>query len=89
MCVVHGGSVYLNCKIIGKNFTVYPSVMLGPSKKGIPSVGNNVIIYTGAVISGDVYIGDNCIIAANSVVLSDCEALWMYAGIPAKKNKKN
>lgn len=89
LCVVHGGSVYLNCKKIGDNLTVYPNVMLGATHKGIPSIGNNVTIYTGAVISGNVHIGDNCIIAANSVVLKDCEESWMYAGIPARKIKKN
>lgn len=77
LCVVHGGSIYLNCQKIGRNFTVYPSVMLGLANGGIPLVGNNVTIYTGAVLAGNIHIGDDCIIGANSVVTKDCEAGWL------------
>ncbi|EOE2143584.1 sugar O-acetyltransferase [Serratia marcescens] len=47
------------------------------------SIGNNVWIGAGAVILPGVTIGDNSVIAANSVVKSDipCNELW--AGCPA------
>lgn len=33
-----------------------------------PIIGNNVVIYSGAVVVGDIQIGDNCIIEANTFV---------------------
>lgn len=34
-----------------------------------------------------VSIGDGCIVAAGSVVISDCEENYLYAGNPAKKKR--
>lgn len=42
-----------------------------PKSKGLPKVGENVIIYTGSIVCGDLYIGDNAIIGANSYVDKD------------------
>jgi serine O-acetyltransferase len=48
-----------------------------------PQIGDNVIIYSGAVILGDVNIGDNSVIGANSVVIDDVPEGVIVAGIPA------
>ncbi len=74
LLIVHGGALYLNCKEIGENFTVYQGVTLGSKRHEkkyadeIPSVGNNVSIYTGAVVCGDIMIGDNAVIGAHAYV---------------------
>lgn len=86
--VVHGGTVFLNCRSIGKNVTIYPGVMLGNSRGEIPIVEDNVKVYTGAVIAGNIRLGNGCVIGANSVVMDDCEPGYLYAGVPAKKIKK-
>lgn len=83
--IVHGGSVFLNCKSIGDNVTIYPRVMCGSAHGGIPSVGSNVTIYTGAVVTGNIHVGDGCVIGANAVVNKDCEPNSFYAGVPARK----
>lgn len=36
-----------------------------------PVIGDNVVIYPGAVIIGKIHVGNNCIIAANAVVNKD------------------
>jgi len=53
--IVHGDGVYLNCKSIGENFTVYQNVTLGTDRSGgIPKVDDKVTLYTGVVICGNI-----------------------------------
>ena len=88
---------------IGENVTIYQGVTLGgimPSiesdiqrnQKRHPTIGNNVIIGSGAQILGAVKVGDNARIGANSVVSKDVSANVTVAGVPAREfarsNKK-
>ena len=50
-------------------------------------VGNNVFFGANSSIMPGVTIGDNVVIAANSLVTKDCESNYVYGGIPAKKIK--
>lgn len=54
------------------------------------TVKDNALIGMGAIVMDNAIVGENCIIAAGAVVLenSECEAGYIYAGIPAKKVKK-
>lgn len=90
--VVHGDGVYLNCNRIGRDFTVYQGVTLGTdiyNSGRVPTVGNNVTIYAGAVVVGKIKVGNNVTIAANSFVNKDVIANTMVAGIPAREKKIN
>lgn len=73
---------------IGDNVTIYHGVTLGGTgkEKGKrhPTVGNNVLIGCGAKVLGNIKIGDNSNIGANSVVLKDIPAGSTAVGIPAK-----
>ena len=74
---------------IGDNVLIYHGVTLGGTgrdgnKKRHPTVGNNVIIGTGAKILGPITIGNNVKIGANSVVLKDIPDNKTAVGIPAK-----
>lgn len=83
--VVHGDGVYVNAKSIGDNFTVYQNVTFGSIndiKK--PTIGNGVTVNPGAVIYGDVYLHDNCVVGANSVVNKDIEENDIVVGAPAR-----
>ena len=51
-------------------------------------IGNNVWIADKVTITKGVNIGDNVIIAANSVVTRDIPSNTVYGGIPAKELKK-
>ena len=81
---------------IGENVTIYQGVTLGgimPSiesdsqrnQKRHPTIGNNVIIGSGAQILGSIKIGDNARIGANSVVSKDVASNVTVAGIPARE----
>ena len=69
---------------IGENCSINQNVTIGRGASGFPTIGNNVQIYSGAVIIGDIIIGDNAIIGANAVVTKDVAAKTVVAGVPAK-----
>ena len=81
----HSQNSFLNAESIGENFYCLHNVTIGNDKiKGRPVIGNNVSIFTGAVVVGKIKVGDNVIIAANSVVRSDVPDNVLVAGSPAK-----
>lgn len=73
---------------IGDNVTLYHGVTLGGTTwkkvKRHPTIGNNVVVGTGAKILGPVKIGDNTRIGANSVVVSEIPSNSIVVGIPGK-----
>lgn len=73
---------------IGKNVIIYQQVTIGQNHGKYPTIGNKVIIYPGAKIVGDIHIGNNCIIGANSVVISNIPSDSVVGGIPARIIKK-
>ena len=85
----HGTGVVIGeTAIIGNNVTIYHGVTLGGTgkEKGKrhPTIGNNVLIGTGAKLLGNITIGDNVKIGANSVVLTDIPDNTTVVGIPGK-----
>lgn len=70
--------------IIGDNCTIYHQVTIGQKNGEYPIVGNNVTIYPGAKVIGKIVIGDNSIIAPNSVVINDVPSYSVVSGNPAK-----
>lgn len=81
----HGiGSVIGARCIIGDNCLIHQNCTLGDKDGGRPKLGNNVIMYAGSMVLGNVTIGDNSIIGANSVVLNDFPANSILVGTPAK-----
>lgn len=69
---------------IGENCTIYQDAMLGQTHNRFPEIGNNVIIYIGAIVVGGIRVGDNAIIGAGSVVSSDVPENAIVGGNPAK-----
>lgn len=73
---------------VGDNVTMYQGVTLGGTgkEKGKrhPTVGNNVVISTGAKVLGNIKIGDNAKIGAGSVVLRDVPPNTTVVGVPGK-----
>lgn len=69
---------------IGNNCKIYHNVTLGQNKGAFPTIGDNVIIYTGAKIFGNINIGENAVIGAGAVVTKDVVANTIVAGNPAK-----
>lgn len=85
----HGMGVVIGetCEI-GDDVILYQGVTLGGTgKEGgkrHPTIGNNVLIATGAKVLGSLYIGENSKIGAGSVVLKDVPANSTVVGIPGK-----
>lgn len=85
----HGAGVVIGetCEI-GDNVTIYQGVTLGGTgkEKGKrhPTVGNNVVIASGAKVLGSFKIGDNSKIGAGSVVLQEVPPNSTVVGIPGK-----
>lgn len=78
---------------VGDNVTIYHGVTLGGTGKHKgkrhPTIGNNVLIGTGAKVLGPITVGDNAKIGANSVVLHNVPEGATAVGIRAKNILKN
>ena len=95
----HGmGVVIGETSEIGNNVTIYHAVTLGGSSPSIdserqrhekrhPTIGNDVVIGSGAQIIGPIKVGNNSRIAANAVVVKDVPENATMVGIPAKAVK--
>lgn len=85
----HGMGVVIGetCEI-GDDVVIYQGVTLGGSgkEKGKrhPTVGDNVVIGSGAKVLGSFKIGDQANIGANSVVLKEVPAGSTVVGIPGR-----
>lgn len=78
---------------IGDNCTIYQNVTLGGTGKDIgkrhPTIGNNVLIGSGAKVLGPFKVGDNARIAAGAVVLNEVPPNSTAVGVPARIVKVN
>ena len=83
LLITHGYCTVIYAKSIGKNCRIFHEVTIGSLKGGSPTIGNYVVINPGAKISGNIHIGNNSIIGANSVVIRDVPDNCTAAGIPA------
>lgn len=90
------GVVIGETTVVGDNCVLYQGVTLGgtgkDSGKRHPTIGNNVLIGSGAKVLGPFRVGDNSRVAANSVVLrevpSDATAVGSPARIVKQKGEK-
>ncbi len=73
---------------IGDNVTIYQGVTLGGTgkEKGKrhPTIGNNVVIGSGAKVLGNITIGDNVQIGSNAVVIRDVPPNSVVVGVPGR-----
>ncbi len=78
---------------IGDNCTLYQGVTLGgtgkESGKRHPTLGNNVMVGSGAKVLGPFKVGDNSKIAAGAVVLNEVPPDSTCVGVPARIVKIN
>lgn len=89
LVIDHGmGIVIGETAEIGDDCLIYHGVTLGgtgkDSGKRHPTIGNNVLIGTGAKVLGPFKVGDNSRIAANSVVLGEIPPDSTAVGVPAR-----
>lgn len=97
LVIDHGAGVVIGeTAEIGDNVTIYQGVTLGGTGKDTgkrhPTIGNNVVIGSGAKVLGPFKVGNNCRIAAGAVVLDeipdDCTAVGVPARVVRRKGRK-
>ncbi len=73
---------------IGNNVTIYAGVVLGGTsleqKKRHPTIGDDVVIGTGAKLLGPIKVANNVRIGANSVVIRDVPPNSVVVGVPGR-----
>ena len=96
LVIDHGSGVVIGeTAVIGNGVTLYHDVTLGgiaPSvdsqsqvgQKRHPTLGDGVIVGSGAQILGPVIVGDHARVGANSVVTKDVPRSVTAVGVPAK-----
>ena len=84
----HIGGVHINPgAVLGRNCDVAHRVTIGASamgRSGIPILGDEVYIGTGAVLVGKIKVGDGAKIAANTLVMSNVPAGATVMGVPGR-----
>lgn len=87
----HAFSTIIFPESMGDNCQIWHNVTIGRAhnKGRRPRIGNNVKICAGAVVIGDIEIGDNVVIGANAVVTKSIPANCVVCGNPARIIKKD
>ncbi|HBB33589.1 MAG TPA: serine O-acetyltransferase [Cyanobacteria bacterium UBA8803] len=85
----HGmGVVIGETAIVGNYCLIYQGVTLGGTGKECgkrhPTLGENVVVGTGAKVLGNIQIGNNVRIGAGSVVLRDVPSNCTVVGVPGR-----
>lgn len=91
LVIQHGYSTIIFAESIGKNCQIWHNVTIGRAhdKGRRPRIGNNVKICTGAVVIGDITIGNNVTIGANTTVTKSIPDNCVVCGNPARIINQN
>ena len=89
LVIDHGAGIVIGeTTEIGDDVLLYQGVTLGGTGKDVgkrhPTLGNNVMVGSGARVLGPITINDNARIAAGAVVLQDVPANATAVGVPAQ-----
>jgi serine O-acetyltransferase len=89
---IHGGVIFPHPQgivigaeaVIGARTWIFQNVTIGgsPGKNGLPTIGNDCRIFTGAVIVGPIEIGEGVTIGANAVVTKSIPAHILVKSLP-------
>jgi serine O-acetyltransferase len=73
---------------IGDDVLIYQGVVLGGTSltkgKRHPTIRNNVVIGAGAIVLGNIVVGENARIGAGSVVINDVPSNATVVGVPGR-----
>lgn len=82
------GIVIHHKSVIGKNCNLMQGITIGSTfrgeKKGVPVIGDNAFIGSGAKVVGNITVGNHVAVGANCVVLDDVPDNGVVVGIPGK-----
>lgn len=94
LVIDHGTGVVIGeTAEIGDDVLIYQGVTLGGTGKEVgkrhPTIGNNVMISSGAKVLGPFKVGDNARIASGAVVLEEVPEGATVVGVPARVVRLN
>ena len=94
LVIDHGTGIVIGATTeIGDDCLLYQNVTLGGTGmtcgKRHPTLGNNVMVGSGAKVLGPFKVGDNARIAANSVVLHEVPPDSTVVGVPGRVVRRN
>jgi serine O-acetyltransferase len=88
--IPHTYGTVIGASQIGENVTIFQGVTIGAkfadkdfTINSRPKIGNRVLIGSGAIILGDILIGDDSTISANSLVTTSVPNGAVMIGVPA------
>ena len=89
LCLRHVFGIAINDDaIIGNNVEICQNVTIGATprgnRKGTPVIKDNVLLAPGCVVIGNISVGNNVIIGANTVVIKDAPDNSVLSGIPSE-----
>lgn len=89
--IPHVGFIVIGPARVGRNCEIFHGVTLGARESfmaergpGLPVLGDRVWVGPGAVIAGEVTVGDDAAVGANSLVVHDVPARGVVLGVPAR-----
>lgn len=81
--IQHGFSTIITAKEIGDDCHINQQVTIGHKGHDAPIIGDRVKIHAGAIVIGNIKLGNDCIIGAGAVVTKDVPAGAIVVGNPA------
>lgn len=83
--IQHGFATIVAARRVGRNCWINQQVTIGFTRPDDrPSIGDDVFVYAGAKVLGDVTVGDGAVVGANAVVLEDVPPGATAVGVPAR-----
>ena len=88
LVIWHGDATNIKAKKIGQNCEIWQNVTIGLSKQfneeTRPIIGDNVKIFSGSIVCGNITIGNNVIIGAGTIVTNSVPSNCIVKGNPGK-----
>ena len=93
----HPTGIVIASKSIGNHVTIYQQVTIGSARIGDylakggakqPVIGNDVVLFSGSKIIGEITVADGSCIGANAVLTKSTSNDTTYVGVPARKTGK-
>jgi serine O-acetyltransferase len=83
--IQHGFATVVAARRVGRNCWINQQVTIGFTRaEDRPTIGDDVFIYAGAKVLGDIAIGNGARVGANAVVLADVPERCTAVGVPAR-----
>jgi serine O-acetyltransferase len=88
--IPHGGRIQMGPVRVGGNCDIFQGVTLGSElaepdpRPDVPTLGDRVWVGPGAVIAGELTVGDDAVVGANSLLVRDVPPRGVVLGVPAR-----